>query len=111
MFSIQVEITVFSIHLMTIPAVLLQSGNYENLKYYYDQNIQDIYSYYCYNRYFVLTIYFNLSKRFMKGNANQQSNEQENGPDNSQRVPANIQMVSNVEQPIQYPLQRILIFI
>ena len=65
-------------------------------------------SYYCYNRYFVLTIYFNLSKRFMKGNANQQSNEQENGPDNSQRVPANIQMVSNVEQPIQYPLQRIL---
>ena len=44
----------------------------------------------------------------MKGNANQQSNEQENGPDNSQRVPANIQMVSNVEQPIQYPLQRIL---
>ena len=42
MFSIQVEITVFSIHLMTIPAVLLQSGTYENLKYYYDQNIQDI---------------------------------------------------------------------
>ena len=42
----------------------------------------------------------------MKGNANQQSNEQENGPDNSQRVPANIQMVSNVDQPLQYPLQR-----
>ena len=30
----------------------------------------------------------------MKGNANQQSNEQENGQDDSQRVPANIQMVS-----------------
>ena len=43
----------------------------------------------------------------MKGNANQQSNEQENGPDNSQRVPANIQMVSNVEQPIQYSLRRV----